>query len=183
MNFTDYQAFVNESGQSDAPHSEKVAYAALKLNGESGEVAELVGKAMRSYNRTFADGGDLDKVKLILEIGDVLWYVARLADLHGATLADVAAVNMAKLQRRKILKKDPAGEHEMATRILATRAYAQVSKCPECGSPSCESWNCVDAALKVQKTVKCAWCFEPLGTYRLPGEFCSTYCRRESEVR
>jgi len=74
-----------------------LVYCALKLNGEAGEVAEHVGKAMRD------DGGVLTeerRQKLILELGDVMWYVANVAKELGVSLNHVAERNMTKLRRR-----------------------------------------------------------------------------------
>lgn len=148
--FKGYDAFVDETGRSKAPLADRVTYAALKLNGEAGEVAELVGKAMRStYSPEYAGGGDLNPVKLLLELGDVLWYVARLAALHGYPLEDVAHVNREKLLRRKAVGKDQAGELEMATRTLETRRVSRL----------------------------CNWCLtEPKGI----GAYCSYHCQAEA---
>ena len=73
-------------------------YCALKLNGEAGEVADKVGKSIRD------DGGlisDKRRAALILELGDVLWYVANMARELGASLDEVANKNLAKLAARK----------------------------------------------------------------------------------
>jgi NTP pyrophosphatase (non-canonical NTP hydrolase) len=73
---------------------EGYTYCALKLNGEAGEVAELVGKTMRG------DYGMLPAEKLKKELGDVLWYVANLAHDLGFNLSDVAQANLNKLRSR-----------------------------------------------------------------------------------
>lgn len=73
-----------------------VMYCAGKLNGEAGEVAEIVFKAFRA-----GELSNEDKSKLFYELGDVLWYVARLSDLCGHRLADVMLANIEKLQDRK----------------------------------------------------------------------------------
>lgn len=73
-------------------------YPALKLNGEAGEVAEKIGKLLRDK------GGELDQESvrlLVLELGDVLWYVAALATELGVTLEDIASANISKLMSRK----------------------------------------------------------------------------------
>lgn len=70
-----------------------LAYLALGLIGESGEVAEHIKKHFRH-------GHDLDEVHLQEELGDVLWYVAVLADILGADLGRVASSNVAKLRAR-----------------------------------------------------------------------------------
>lgn len=92
-----------------APGGEKSsAYYALKLNGEAGEVAELIGKAWRgdygptevmSIEAIFKANPEL-KNKLVRELGDVLWYVQKLASKIDIQLADVARENLNKLQAR-----------------------------------------------------------------------------------
>lgn len=74
-------------------------YYALKLNGEAGEVAELVGKANR--NGQWAkpiEGARRDD--LGYELGDVLWYIAALARHYGFTLEEIALMNVNKLAAR-----------------------------------------------------------------------------------
>lgn len=75
-----------------------ITYCTLKLNGEAGEIAEKVGKALRD------NGGIIDHERrgaLLLELGDVLWYVANLANELGYDLSDVAQANIYKLASRK----------------------------------------------------------------------------------
>lgn len=72
-----------------------VYYATLGLAGEAGEIANKVKKFIR-------DGHSVDKEKeLISELGDVLWYVAAVADVIGVSLEDVAKDNMYKLAERQ----------------------------------------------------------------------------------
>jgi len=66
---------------------------ALGLGGETGEVLELVKKH-------FYHGKDLDREKMLLELGDVLWYIMFSADAIGFTLEDVALANSKKLRAR-----------------------------------------------------------------------------------
>ena len=77
---------------------EALQYVVLGLNGEAGEVAEQIKKAMRN------DGGELtpDRIKsLKKEVGDVLWYLTRLADELGTSLTEIAQINVEKLYSRK----------------------------------------------------------------------------------
>jgi len=63
-----------------------LSYVSLKLGGETGEVLEHLGKALRD------DAGELTEDRATLlskEIGDVLWYVARFAHELGFKLAMV----------------------------------------------------------------------------------------------
>lgn len=78
------------------PKEVALEYLTIKLCSEAGEVADLVGKKLRGD----PDRQDI-KEKLIAELGDVLWYLARLADVHGVTLAQVAEANLEKLLKRQ----------------------------------------------------------------------------------
>jgi len=71
----------------------ELSYLALGLNGEAGEVADKIKKHLRD--------GKLDIGGIIYELGDVCWYVARLADSLGYSLEDVLTINNAKLESRK----------------------------------------------------------------------------------
>lgn len=73
-----------------------MAYAALGLNGEAGEAAEVVKK-------TWRDTGTLTpelREKLIKEMGDVLWYLAALSDEININFGEVAQRNVDKLLSR-----------------------------------------------------------------------------------
>lgn len=74
-------------------HQEELTYLALGLSSEAGEVAGKVKKLLRD--------GKIDKSAVVGEIGDVCWYVARLASALGVTLEDVLQMNYEKLQSRK----------------------------------------------------------------------------------
>ena len=72
-------------------------YPTLGLTGEAGEVADKVKKLIRDR------GGVVDErftEDVALELGDVLWYVAQLAQELGYDLEEVAAANLDKLSSR-----------------------------------------------------------------------------------
>lgn len=76
------------------PDDKATEYPALALAGEVGEVCQAIKKDMR-------DGyGDLNRLNLMGEIGDILWYLVALADDQGLSLADCAEYNLAKLAGR-----------------------------------------------------------------------------------
>jgi NTP pyrophosphatase (non-canonical NTP hydrolase) len=75
-----------------------MAYLFLKLNGEAGEAGEKYAKLIRDKGGK----GDLnDRAEVLKELGDVLWYVAMLADELDASLEEVAKTNLAKLKDRQ----------------------------------------------------------------------------------
>lgn len=94
FSFADYQEATAETAI--YPESQALEYLALGLASEAGEVAGKVKKLIR-------DGGDPSGVILGVagELGDVLWYLARLADEIGISLHSVAEGNLTKLRDRK----------------------------------------------------------------------------------
>jgi len=76
------------------PKDKALVYLGLKLAGEAGEVAEKIGKNIR-------DGGQLDDLGLAKELGDVMWYIAVLAEHLGYDLSEIADMNIKKLNDRK----------------------------------------------------------------------------------
>lgn len=74
-----------------------IIYTTLKMNGEAGEIAEKIGKVLRDDNGILARE---KRAALLLELGDVLWYVAALANELDYSLAEVANANIKKLADR-----------------------------------------------------------------------------------
>lgn len=69
---------------------------ALGLAGESGEVVDLIKKIVTKRKSL----SPATKRDLVLELGDVLWYVAALCDDLKISMGDVAAANIEKLTNR-----------------------------------------------------------------------------------
>ena len=67
----------------------------LGLVGEAGEFAEKIKKKYRVIP-LIPDNKELAK-----ELGDVLWYIARLANLCGYSMTQVMAINVDKLESRR----------------------------------------------------------------------------------
>jgi NTP pyrophosphatase (non-canonical NTP hydrolase) len=97
MNFNEYQQSIEKFAV--YPRENKLAavsYVALGLNGEAGEVAEQIKKAIRNDSRIT----DERRTKILAELGDVLWYAARMATELDTDLAEIAKNNVAKLDER-----------------------------------------------------------------------------------
>lgn len=95
MTFEEYEhtAAITDTGQ-------EFWYYGLGLAGESGEVVEVIKKWYRSIHRGEVADGNEFRDKLAFELGDTLWYLARLANHAGYTLEQIAAMNIDKLARR-----------------------------------------------------------------------------------
>lgn len=79
------------------PAERKIIYPTLGLTGEAGEVADKVKKVIRDNNDDFTDER---KRQIALELGDVMWYAATLANDLGYTLEEVCQMNLDKLASR-----------------------------------------------------------------------------------
>ena len=98
MNFADYQQIIETFAV--YPRDSELAalsYLALGLNGEAGEVADEVKKAIRNDGRI----SEARRAKILEEIGDVLWCVTRIAIEFDTPLAEIARANVDKLEKRQ----------------------------------------------------------------------------------
>jgi NTP pyrophosphatase (non-canonical NTP hydrolase) len=96
MDFQDYQERSRSTARYPQAGSNPI-YPTLGLCGEAGEVADKVKKVLRDQ------GGHFDaqvRDDLLLELGDVLWYVAQLATELDLNLDAIAEANLAKLASR-----------------------------------------------------------------------------------
>ena len=76
----------------DIPYGDMVI-GSMGLNGEAGEVIDLVKKFM-------AQGHELDREHIAEELGDTLYYLAITALSIGKKLDDIMEANIEKLKRR-----------------------------------------------------------------------------------
>jgi NTP pyrophosphatase (non-canonical NTP hydrolase) len=107
MNFEEY----SKQADSTAQYPNKgfnLVYPAIKLAGEAGETADKIGKHWRNnhddsdplWAMEASSYSPEEKIELIKELGDVLWYINAIALELGTTLETVAQVNIAKLRGR-----------------------------------------------------------------------------------
>lgn len=98
MTLNEYQYKALETAIYPTP----IIYPALGLCGESGEVADKVKKVLRDNNSEFTDE---KKREIAMEVGDVLWYCATLANDLGYTLDEIGEMNYEKLHSRQLRGK------------------------------------------------------------------------------
>ncbi len=103
MTFDEYQKLALRTAAGKEKKNE-LFHLLLGLLGEAGEIAEKFKKLVRDQD---SDLGKVDREDLKKELGDVLWYIATLADFLDISLDDIAESNIAKLadrQKRGVLK-------------------------------------------------------------------------------
>lgn len=93
MDFNEYQELARRTLSQDLDERERLAMTALGLVGEAGECSEAIKKHL--FHRH-----PLDRSALARELGDVLWYVAMLADSCGLSFDAIAEQNVTKLRAR-----------------------------------------------------------------------------------
>ena len=93
MNFGEYQELAKTTLNQALNPEQRASMTALGLAGESGEVADMIKKML--YHGHPISHKDIDK-----ELGDVLWYLAMVAEIFGLSLKDIAQHNIDKLKAR-----------------------------------------------------------------------------------
>ena len=75
---------------------ERLLTAGVGINAEGGEFLEIIKKMIfqgKPWN-------EANKEHLIIELGDLLWYVAQATQALGVSFDDVVATNVRKLEKR-----------------------------------------------------------------------------------
>lgn len=95
MTFTEYCLHASDTAR--YPRDRGLEYVVAGLVGEAGELAGEYSKSIRD------DSGEVTperRERLLAELGDVLWFAARVAFELGTTLDEVACKNLEKLAGR-----------------------------------------------------------------------------------
>lgn len=93
MQPNEYQQLAMRTNNPDHTPVQMLTNAAMGLNGEAGEFADLLKKHL-------FQGHPLDSAKLQNELSDVLWYCALAATALNINLEDVMIYNINKLIKR-----------------------------------------------------------------------------------
>jgi NTP pyrophosphatase (non-canonical NTP hydrolase) len=93
MTINEYQHLAMTTLNPKLSNDEILINGVMGLCGESGEAIDIVKK-------WFAQGHELDREKLIKELGDVAWYLSEIAHALGVSLEEVLQRNIDKLKER-----------------------------------------------------------------------------------
>lgn len=96
MTFDEYQKKALRTAR-DPREKDEFFHLVLGLVGESAEVAEKVKKWIRDQD---SDMTKLNLEDIKKELGDVLWYIAVLAEFLDLSIDDIAKLNIEKLASR-----------------------------------------------------------------------------------
>jgi NTP pyrophosphatase (non-canonical NTP hydrolase) len=83
---------------------ERLLTAGVGINAEGGEFLEIV-KKMVFQGKPWNDD---NREHLIIELGDIMWYVAQACNALGVTMDDVVSTNV-----NKLMKRYPGGEFDV----------------------------------------------------------------------
>lgn len=93
MTINEYQKLAMTTLNPDLDKKDVLINGVMGLCGESGEVIDIVKKHL-------AQGHELDREKIIKELGDVAWYMAEIATVLDVELEEVLTLNIEKLKKR-----------------------------------------------------------------------------------
>lgn len=93
MEGKEYQKLAMKTLNPSLTKKDMLVNGVMGLNGESGEVIDIVKKHM-------FQGHELDKDKIKKELGDVMWYVAEVCEALDLSLGEVMEGNIEKLAKR-----------------------------------------------------------------------------------
>lgn len=93
MTINEYQSLAMTTLNPALDKKDVLINGVMGLCGESGEAIDIVKKWL-------AQGHDLDKQKLIKELGDIAWYLAETAHALDVPLEDILQGNIDKLKKR-----------------------------------------------------------------------------------
>jgi len=93
MTINEYQKLAMMTLNPEMSKKDMLINGVMGLCGEAGEAIDIVKKHL-------AQGHELDREKLIKELGDIAWYLAETATVLEIDLEEVLARNIEKLKKR-----------------------------------------------------------------------------------
>lgn len=95
MDFNEYQREANRTDQRPGSNEGALLFPVIGLSSEIGSLVRHVKKRLRDR-----DAYELFSGQMVDELGDVLWYVANLAEKLGIDLDEIAEMNLRKVRGR-----------------------------------------------------------------------------------
>ena len=94
----DFKSLVERLGELDreGANIERLTTAGVGINAEGGELLEIIKKMVFQGNPWNED----NREHLIIELGDIMWYVAQACMALEVSFDDVIATNVKKLEKR-----------------------------------------------------------------------------------
>lgn len=93
MDIKEYQEKAERTVDGTLSAKENICNLVFGLNGEAGEVTELIKKSL-------FHGHKLKKEKLIEELSDVMWYLTNIATFYNIPMTYILDENIKKLEER-----------------------------------------------------------------------------------
>lgn len=93
MTFNEYQELAMRTLNKEMSKKDMLINGVMGLCGESGEAIDMVKKHL-------AQGHEIDREKLIKELGDIAWYLAEMATVLDIEFEEVFVRNIEKLKKR-----------------------------------------------------------------------------------
>ena len=93
MHVSEYQRLAMTTLNPDISKTDMLVNSMMGLCGESGEAIDLVKKHLFHKH-------ELDREKLIKELGDIAWYLAEAAEALDVPLEEILKANIEKLKKR-----------------------------------------------------------------------------------
>ena len=93
MTINEYQQLAMTTLNKEMSKKDMLINGVMGLCGESGEAIDIVKKHL-------AQGHEIDKEKLIKELGDIAWYLAEMATVLDIEMEEIFVKNIEKLKKR-----------------------------------------------------------------------------------
>ena len=93
MELSDYQKKAMRTANKGLSDNDQLMNGVIGIGGEAGELLNKIKK--HKYQ-----GHDFSVVEIVEELGDIMWYVALVADSIGWNIDTIAQNNIAKLEKR-----------------------------------------------------------------------------------
>lgn len=93
----DYEEFVNGVHPVTEMSFDELVYSALGCAEEGGEVAGVVKKMIREFGPEYNENY---RLRIAKELGDMLYYLTRVAGVLGYDLNDIAYIHRQKIAQR-----------------------------------------------------------------------------------